>query len=667
MSDEQNTMLATSLNPRPHTTRKICEACTQPTLGPLMQCQNGSVLSNWSRWYQKCGHTKCGSFYWHNPPTAIGNIPENVAIRFTLKKSAEEAGPSVGSDEDTTVIRRTFARPLDEGYAKNYISRHRQLLDANAKMEAIQKLKDLTTNSIHVVLWTKVNYPPQHFRLVNSQPGKFVPQEHAIVMAAAELKAAGFIQHLAAVYPSPLWVVHDARVGIPIIGSSSNARILLRKVSLSDDDCLGLNAEISLIPLIPIDEHPHPLGAIAQARRLLALSSSSTPSRNSSPELPSSSKSSPAPPESQEPADDKREMRPLPFPLKNRLSVSALSNAFLAQPSFKNCRFKSQTVYKHLRIYNDAVAADISLSGDTKWADVVKQVEALKTAVTESTALPKTIEVIDNEDEDELGFDVKNLRLEIYRRSGGILETFSPPDSYMDVIVLDQYAPGKRMRVHMAQYMANGNLKTIALKKIFLPGQWFDLWHNKTVATWVEGARLAECGILWQAFASRVRAVDIDLIGVEVLETFSFCQDDNIYFAQSWECGSKFFVNTWSSDLPIDAPNQVAVVEILTAFSHFTYQHHNHRSVFVDFEGFITQEGYRVFDSRTHSLVAMLSYDNEHNDEHGEHADETLQQPFLQSLDAAGIKDFTDTHTCNRVCKALELNSIPLVFPTYKN
>ncbi|KAJ7236536.1 hypothetical protein C8J57DRAFT_1479200 [Mycena rebaudengoi] len=267
-----------------------------------------------------------------------------------------------------------------------------------------------------------------------------------------------------------------------------------------------------------------------------------------------------------------------------------------------------QTVYKHLRIYNDAVAADISLSGDTKWADVIKQVEALKTAVTESTALPKTIEVIDNEDEEELGFDVKNLKLEIYRRSGGILETFSPPDSYMDVIVLDQYAPGKIMRVHMAQYMANGNLKTIALKKIFLPGQWFDLWHNKTVATWVEGARLAECGILWQAFASRVRAVDIDLIGVEVLETFSFCQDDNIYFAQSWECGSKFFVNTWGSDLPIDAPNQVAVVEILTTFSHFTYQHQNHRSVFVDFEGFITQEGYRVFDSRTHSLVAMLRH-----------------------------------------------------------
>jgi hypothetical protein len=217
-------------------------------------------------------------------------------------------------------------------------------------------------------------------------------------MAAAELEAAGFIQHLAAVYPSPLWVVHDAQVVIPIIGSSSNARILLRKVSLSDDDFLGLNTEISLIPLIPIDKHPHPLGAIAQARRLLALSSSST--RNSSPEPPSSLKSLPAPPESWEPADDKREMRPLPFPLKNvcnmepgmhalsalrkstqHLSVSALSNAFLAQPSFKNCWFKSQTVYKHLRIYNDTVAADISLSGDTKWADVVKQVEALKTAV----------------------------------------------------------------------------------------------------------------------------------------------------------------------------------------------------------------------------------------------------------------------------------------------
>ncbi|KAJ7242493.1 hypothetical protein C8J57DRAFT_1526186 [Mycena rebaudengoi] len=535
----------------------------------------------------------------------LASLLEQTQPSSSQKFADPEAGPSVGSDEDTTVIRRTFARPLDEGYAKNYISRHRQVLDANAKMEAVQKLKDLTTNSIHVVLWTKVNYPPQHFRLVNSQPGKFVPQEHTIVMAAAELEAAG-----------------------------SNARILLRKVSLSDDDCLGLNAEISLISLIPIDEHPRPLGAIAQARRLLTLSSSST--RNSSPEPPSSSKSSPAPPESREPADDKREMRLLPFPLKNVCDMEPAMHFLLS--------LRSKTAGSKARQSISTSESTMMQSPPIYLFLVTPNGPTLSSKDRRNgiDCTPKN-----NEDEDELGFDVKNLKLEIYRRSGGILETFSPPDSYMDVI---------------AQYTTNGNLKTIALKKILLPGQWFDLRHNKTVATWVEGARLAECGILWQAFASRVRAVDIDLIGVEVLETFSFCQDDNIYFAQSWECGSKFFVNTWGSDLPIDAPNQVAVVEILTAFSHFTYQHHNHRSVFVDFE-----EGYRVFDSRTHSLVAMLSYDNEHNDEHGEHADETLQQPFLQSLDAAGIKDFTDTHTCNRVCKALELNSIPLVFPTYKN
>jgi hypothetical protein len=226
-------------------------------------------------------------------------------------------------------------------------------------------------------------------------------------MAAAELETGGFIQHLAAVYPSPLWVVHDARVGIPVIGPSSSARILLRKVSLSDDDCLGLNAEISLIPLIPIDEHPHPLGAIAQARRLLALSSSST--RNSSPDPPSSSKSSPAPPES---AEDERKIRPLPFPFQyardmepgmhalsalrkstQRLGLSALESGFRAQPSFKNCRFKGQTVYKHLRIYNEAVAANLSLSGETKWSNIVKQVDALKTAITgmHSTQLQHTL------------------------------------------------------------------------------------------------------------------------------------------------------------------------------------------------------------------------------------------------------------------------------------
>ncbi|KAJ7238895.1 hypothetical protein C8J57DRAFT_1246227 [Mycena rebaudengoi] len=221
MSDEQNTVLATSLNPRPHTSQKICEACTQPTLGPLMQCQNVLLLVRpYPMWLVLLAQ----------PPTAIGSIPENVAIRFTLKKSAEEVGTSLLCDvscftnknercrankecmrtipkcagccrgaggcntpshrvkyrdvplsllaerqpsstqtsadpgssasitEDNTVTRRTFARPLDEDYAKNYISRHRQPLDANTKMEATQKLKDLTTNSVHVVLWAKARH-----------------------------------------------------------------------------------------------------------------------------------------------------------------------------------------------------------------------------------------------------------------------------------------------------------------------------------------------------------------------------------------------------------------------------------------------------------------------------------------------------------------------------
>jgi hypothetical protein len=73
-------------------------------------------------------------------------------------QTSADPGSSASITEDTNVIRRTFARPLDEGYAKNYISRHRQLLDANTKMEATQKLKDLTTNSVHVILWTKARY-----------------------------------------------------------------------------------------------------------------------------------------------------------------------------------------------------------------------------------------------------------------------------------------------------------------------------------------------------------------------------------------------------------------------------------------------------------------------------------------------------------------------------
>ncbi|KAJ7242482.1 hypothetical protein C8J57DRAFT_1244020 [Mycena rebaudengoi] len=566
MSDEQNTMLATSLNLRPHTSQRICEACTQPTPGPLMQCQNGSVLSNWSGCVaipnvaRSIGKTT---------PTTIGSIPENVAIRFTLKKSAEEVGTSLlcnvscltsknerrrankecsqksadpRSDEDVTVIRRTFARPLDEGYAKNYISRNRQLLDANAKMEATQKLKDLATNSVHVVLWIKVNYPPQHFKLINSQPGKFIPQEHTIIMAAAEWEAAG----LSSIY----------QLFTPALSGLCTMPALEFLLLISERIRRRREAEEIISPL---SDTPRCFLVYSESDTASpALSSSST--WDSSSEPSSSSKSSPAPQEYRETTEDKREIKPLPFPFKyacdmepgmralsalrkptQRLGLPALESGFRAQPSFKNCRFKYQTVYKHLRTYNRAVAASLSLSGDTKWSDIVKQVDALKTVITDPVVI---------EDDDGPGFDVKNMKREYYR----------------------------------------------------------------------------------------VRAVDIDLVapGVEVLETFSFCEDDNIYLAQSWECGSRFFVNTWGSDLSMHAPNQLAVGEILTAFSHFTYQHNNHRSVFVDFEAPMNMT---MMLCGTPSSKVL-----------------TLKESKIL-LTATSATEFA----------TLELNSIPLIFPLATN
>ncbi|KAJ6529009.1 kinase-like domain-containing protein [Mycena sp. CBHHK59/15] len=237
------------------------------------------------------------------------------------------------------------------------------------------------------------------------------------------------------------------------------------------------------------------------------------------------------------------------------------------------------------------------------------------------------------------------MKLEIYAYLNGELQTFAGTNSEMDVLVCDEFIQGSRMKVHLANYCADGNVSVAVLKKMSLSGDWYLPWHSKEIAVWAEGARLAGCKLLWDSFKTTALSVDINLHGIQVLRTFSFCCEDTIFLAQPWDCGVPFSQEM----LDLLDPKQTAIYEILDAFSHYSYQFSNHRSVYVDFQGFKTVAGYSIFDSLTH--LSDLEYS-------------PFGWPMLGSLGVHGIDDFINTHTCNEICQKLGLNSLPLLSPT---
>jgi hypothetical protein len=123
------------------------------------------------------------------------------------------------------------------------------------------------------------------------------------------------------------------------------------------------------------------------------------------------------------------------------------------------------------------------------------------------------------------------------------------------------------------------------------------MYGSREMAVWSEAARQAECHFHYILFKSKAAEIKLDLPGafffpcftsyqtvpdVEILPTFLFsCLDKNVktYIAQPWECGVHFSSNSLD--------HNSAAYETMSAFSHFTYETRNHRSVYVDFQGML--------------------------------------------------------------------------------
>ncbi|KAJ7185335.1 hypothetical protein C8R46DRAFT_1287860 [Mycena filopes] len=654
-----------------------CSSCGS-SMGPLTQCTKGTIITNFARHFQKC--SGCDSLLWRNAPTPLEVIPFEVQTRHALVASSKETGTGLVCQEQecTTASSNkdkmaaalhiglapgiyllphphracpqtassvsgpvqppssqsgpvSYARPLNEAYAQGFVPRNHHLALANSQLEAKGRLNDVRQSSVYVVVWQLENQPATFYTLLNKVAGEFVVADHPILASAT---VDGFISYLEAP-ETKTWAVRDAR-------------------------CLGLNDEISRVLIERSDE-----SALTKTRALLALSGSGTEqSKDLASERASSRSITPI----------ERPIAPLRFPLtwagdmvrclsalraaRKDTSASALEAAF--QQAFPECAFTSGTVYKHLKIFDDAVKFNLvelfSSRGQNpggKWSDLAKAVEEHRKSVRHIPAPPPPNTPFSDDDLD-LGFNVMLAKKEVFRyESGHMLSGTAARDvpyEEMDVLVCDDFSLGHKMKFQQGTYSLSGVPVPVALKRLRIPD--FARWGgDREMATWSVGARLADSEVQWLSFANRAAFADVGLADVGILPTFLFSSRDvtetttntNTFVAQPWECGVKFSVHTLDRQGP-----QGDVHAVLSAFSHFTYESSNHRSVCTDFQGLRTLGGWKVFDSSTHMIDELESPSG---------------YPILDSQGQQGIDQFTQNHICGSICRDLQLNAIPLEFP----
>ncbi|KAJ6455115.1 hypothetical protein C8R47DRAFT_1228329 [Mycena vitilis] len=675
---------ALALNPRPSSYIHQCGSCSS------------------TRWFQKCNN--CPAFYWHNLPTPLEFIPQDVQMKIALVRSSKETGASLmcqeancftasnkpkranrecgrfppccsgcckasggchtqshrlnhrdiptssnvvansstdvlppsqdsrqptasgpaplhnASSSSSTVVAangvaplpRSYARPLKETFATGFLSRHLNVAEANSRLDAQMRAAANITG-----------HKPNKFELVSKLSGQLVVADHPLLVTSAVRD--GFISYLESP-ESETWCIRDARVPI---STSPGVRVLLHATDVPDNGCLGVNDEIDRL----LAERSN-ISQKERTHKLLSLSGAS-PSASRQPSA------EPAEPTATEPF---REIAPLKFPFMwvadmkkgfsalraadTRGSLAAFEREFAK--AFPSCNFKSKTVYKHLKVYDDAVTFDlldqicsVGRNPGGKWTDVVKAVEELqerrKSIASGKSIAPAPI-VISDDDDDSHQYNVMTMKKEGYRyTSEARIESYSPDSKETDVAIWDaQSEHGHRMRISLAHYSEPGHggvFISITLKTL-LSLVSTTLWGSTGMAVWCEGARLADCQFQFAAFQNRAGALDVDIAGVNIIPTSLFCCEDKYFVAQPWECGVAFSVNA----LAIDS----IVHHILTAFSHFTFQTSNHRSVYVDFQ--------------------------------------VVFRAAPESLGRDGIQQFVDNHICGSICKALGLNALPLTF-----
>ncbi|KAJ7020268.1 hypothetical protein C8F04DRAFT_1318642 [Mycena alexandri] len=697
-----------SVNPWP-TYSKICPSCRQPGLLPPILCtaKTSAAITNWGRHGQPC--IECKGYLWLNPPTPLSRIPDTVQQRTNLVRQIADVpvtealivplvaktsrygrgsrhGGSMSSSSSVPVaassvpIQRVYARPLDPSYAKPLAqSRHSHIFSQSRRLEAEGRAKELYYVSLYSR--TPQSGPAvavQRFKLINDKSGYFIPNTcSAIVNASAASTTPNLISVLDIDFT---WTNQDLRLPITVTSTSC---VLLRTCDLNDSDCLELDAEIALL-LSTQTEAPTPVGVRA-VRVSNALTAHSGVSVLSEPSLaPSLNR------KAKFPKTYASQMEPGLLAMAQVLRDGpALKNAF--EEEFPGCEFVVKTVYKHLKYYRDGMKllGKYVRCGNTqggKWSAFIAEVDKKRKMKTRPITIDLTtteptlrafspIDVdADSGPSNTIIYDdtlaSKNIRrkMALYDYETGFCRDYRSPNTPdIQLMVFDNSVQGTKFTVHLASFYPVGATDVeptaIAIKKFALRDDWWKgQWSSLSTAIWNEGARAATCSMMFQDFMLRASAHEILLPG-PVLEGDNHPE----WLGQPWHFGIPFSVQT----LNLQQSLQHEIFDVLSAFSHFTYQCTNHKSVYVDFQGLVTAEGeYRVLDSLTHVAPPVDFSDNTR--QYVEYDDEDeVPQPysvndadhFLGSQGEAGLKKFCDFHNCNAICGRLSLNPIPLVFP----
>ncbi|KAJ7156259.1 hypothetical protein C8R46DRAFT_1196311 [Mycena filopes] len=558
---------------------------------------------------------------------------------------------------DATRPRSIYARPLSEAYARPYALAHTQRFRATVKVEAEATQQEIMANTFAVVVYRKdAPVPPEHFKLV-AENHRFVPANHPAILSFAQN---GLIAVLDSLAP-PKWVNHDVRVGIQV--GAANTRILLKVLDVVE--CLDVDVEITHLPPPPSPTRSSvPLG--------VALTPKVAPFDPDLDILPIDPPPVVLVSKGKFPLPYTCDMAS-PMAMLAEHKGKAIEKAFPGV--FPSILFKKKTVYKHISFYNDALklglVSKLAALGRTepgRWKHLVSAVEhnrkpgggsnpeGMVIDLTEGRSTAAEIQSIVAQ-EVNTGVDgPQNLlvydefvptntfimTMSEYRRRNGVVEDFHAGPTVTFDIFFD-CVTGSRFNVHLGHFTHPEVGMLACVVK--------NMRDQDSMTVWVEGARSAEGKTLWENFQKECSDKNVPLPNIEFAAT-SLLIDSNadtdathgFYLAQPFYNGAS--VN--SNALEIDGAE---FRNALSAFSHWTYKMSSYNSVYVDFEGFVSSNGYRVFDSKTHIMDLTDSVGTGTNFN------------FARSLGEHGVGQFRDTHNCNGVCGALMLGFLPVVFP----
>ncbi|KAK6988551.1 hypothetical protein R3P38DRAFT_2660665 [Favolaschia claudopus] len=376
----------------------------------------------------------------------------------------------------------------------------------------------------------------------------------------------------------------------------------------------------------------------------------------------------------------------------------ALRSAF--EEHVPGAEFVQQTVYRNVALYKSAVRLGIlekyikfARTTDGKWSNVRNEVGQLTLKPTAPKAMvpmtidltgdeivvePDSVEVVPDLDSGPLNTLVIDDTFELQTHLR-VMSTYCYIDAYFQdylppnipninlEMVVNHGTQGQKFVVTLATFTYVGYPQlgaiTIAVKQPLCDSDWLLFWPSMSTAVWTEGARLATCHDLWTEFGNVARGLGVELPDyLTVVETSYIspvAEGDDEWLGQPWHMGTQFSIHSLDANIPAD----VDVANVLSAFSHFTFQRTNHRSVYVDFQGLKTHNNrYVILDSVTHVSQSNIQpvFDQYGEDVPPPPYSVNSAPHFLGSLGDVGLEAFETSHNCTALCGRLQLNSLPL-------